>query len=320
MVCKRPPINGANLPFYSYPLTTQTGCAPEIQTYSVEITCLDPNASPATTTQLNVAQGPLTVYPSPDLGVNFTPSASPCTVAPVDLCGGLVMTYTPSTNPTAGAGNTTVTYNVSVSGAPNGCAATGTYVVQCPAANCASDAGSGATPADNVICSGGSFSLSTTGTTLGTGYSLGYAWTTTNPYNNLDAAVTAAITAGNYLGPYAATSTPSFTNGVDFQPGTYYFIPFTSLNIAQSSLAYQATGTFSVSAPFGGGSATVNIPANAVAYCQGITQYDITLTANQQNNTGNLSAIDDVTGPLITYNGNATTALSLANNNFPRQP
>jgi hypothetical protein len=313
-------IPGATFLVYNHTARVSQGCAPEVQVYSVVITCLDPAASPATTTTLNVSSGPITVYPIPVFGVDFYPSPNTCTVAPIDACGGLNIAITPSTNPAVGSGTTTVSYTVSVAGAPAGVAATGTYTIQCPVAACTASAGNGNTPADNNICAGESLQLSTTGTSLPSGYVLGYAVTTTNPFSNLSTAVNTAITQGNILGPYTAASTPSFTNGVDYNAGTYYFVPFTSMQFTQNQVAYQTTGSFSVSAPFQGGSAVITIPQ--VPYCSGLTQFDITLTVQQTNNTGSVSAIDGISSniPGISYSGGSVTSRNLSSNNFTGNP
>jgi hypothetical protein len=312
-------IAGATTISYTYTTDPASNCAAELQEYSAKITCLRQNASPSQTPQLTAATS-VNVFPVPVIGTDFIPPSNNCAVAPIDLCGGLDMVYSPTTNQLPGAGNVTVDYTVKVSGAPSGCSAIGTYMIQCPPSGCGSSAGTGTTPADNVICYGEQFTLSTPGATLDNGYSIGYAWTTTNPYNNIEVAIQSAIAANQYLGPYAATATPSFTNnGSTFQYGTYYFIPFVALNIPANQLAYTASGSFSVSAPFGGGSASITVPSN-ITYCSGITAYTANLTVQQQSNTGVLNAIDGVSGPIVTYTGGSTTNLNLNNTNFTGNP
>jgi len=312
-------IPGATTLSYAYTTDVADNCSAELQEYSAVITCLLQNASPSQTPQLT-ASGSVNVFPVPVLGIDFFPSSLNCTTAPVDLCNGLDIAYSPTVNPTPGAGNTTVTYIIKVTGAPAGCEANGSYVVQCPPTGCSSSAGNGVTPADNVVCFGEQFTLSTSGAALDNGYSIGYAWTTTNPYGNIDLAVQTAIANNQYLGPYAANATPSFpNNGTTFQYGTYYFIPFIALNIPANQVAYTQTGSFSVSAPFGGGSASITVPST-VAYCLGVSSYNANLTVQQQSNTGLLNAIDGVTGPIVTYSGGATTNLNLNNTNFTGDP
>lgn len=312
-------IPGATTPVYSYVPSVTQGCQPEVQGYSVKITCLLPNATPSSVTQLNTSPANLTVYPIPDFGVDFVPSTTDCTVAPLDLCGGLNITYTPTTNPAAGSGNTTVNYTVSVPGAPAAAVVTGSYVVQCPSTSCQATAGNGTTPADNKICFGGSFDVTSAGTNVPAGWALGYAWTTTNPYSNLAGAVQSALSANHILGPFTAGQTLTYTNDGSVFPtnGKVYFIPFTSLNVtATNQFAYQNTGTQNF--PFGGSSQTktITLPTN-FPYCSGLTTFNVTLTANQTSGIGN--PINNA-GGILPYTGGATTSLNLSNGAYTGNP
>ncbi len=283
------PIPGANVLAYNYNFETGQGCSPEIQTFSAEITCLTANAAPSTSPMMTVP-GLVTVYPIPKLGIDFFPDPAGCVVSPIDNCGGLVITNTPNTNLMPGDPSVTVNYSVSVVGAPAGCAATGSYVVQC--AGCMTDAGNGDTPTDNVFCDGASFSLSTTGTTLENGYAIGYAVSTTNPYNDLETSVADAINTNDILGPYLSGNTPSFTNGSDFGPGTFYFTPFVSLDLDNTTPLFTESGTLTSASLFNVASTTITIPQ--FVFCQGVTNFDIYFTANQTSGIGN--PIDDISG------------------------
>lgn len=313
-------IHGANTLNYIHTTSAPDGCIADLQNYSAAITCLLQDASPSVTSQLN-AQGSVNVYPIPVIGTDFTPSPFNCNVTPVDLCNGLDIVFSPTTNPTPGAGNTSVNYTVSVPGAPSGCSVSGTYVIQCPGAGCNSSAGVGNTPVDNVVCFGEQFQLPFSNANIATDYSLGYAYTTTNPFNNLGQAVQDAIAANRILGPYTATDVPSFLNdGSVFQSGTYYFIPFVSLNIPNNKVAYTLTGSFSVGSFPGSGSASINVPST-VTFCDGITTYRANLTVQQRNTSfGQPNSIDAVTGPIVSYSGSTTRSLNLTNNNVAFDP
>jgi hypothetical protein len=310
-------IPNANTLNYPYALQTSQGCAAEVQNFKVKLVCLMDDAAPSTTTELSVNNA-LTVYPQPQFGVDFFPDPANCKVKPktTTACNGLVIQYSPATDLTPGQSNATVNYTAYVQGAPTSCRVTGSYVVQCP--SCTNSAGTGTTPTDNVICAGQNFNIGTTGASVGSGYVIGYATTTNNPYGNLVTAVNDAIAGvnGDVIGPYTTTATPAFTNGVQYGPGTTYFVPFVSLDLAAGQVLYQTSGTLQADAPFSGASATITIPT--ILYCQGITDYTMTLRIDQLSNEGNLNAIDQVTSPIfpglsaatndynntITYTGN----------------
>lgn len=313
-------IAGATTLNYVHTVNAVDGCIADLQSFSATITCLLQNASPAVTSQLSTTNS-VNVFPVPVIGTDFAPSPFNCTVAPLDFCNGLQIVFNPTTNPIPGSGNTTVNYTVNVQGAPQGCAVTGSYLAQCPGALCQNSAGIGNTPADNVVCFGEPFTLPFSNANLSNDYSLGYAYTTVNPFNNLDQAVADAIANNRFLGPYTATDVPSFTNnGSTFPSGTYYFIPFVSLNIPNNKVAYTTTGSFTVGAIFGAGSASINVPST-VTFCDGVTRYRTTLTAQQRNTGfGQPNSIDNVTGPLVTYSGGATRTINLSNNNVTTNP
>lgn len=310
-------IPGANLLVYNHTATTTQGCNPEVQVYSVRITCLDPNAAPSTTSLMNVSGGPVTVYPVPSFGRDFYPSPNNCEVMPVDVCGGLNLTYSPVTNPAPGSGATLVNYTAAVQGAPNGCSATGSYTIQCPVA-CTNTPGTGVTPSDNVVCHGGQFTVATTGANVGQGYAIGYAVTTTNPYGNLQQAVQTAISQGSYIGPFTASQSATFVNGTDYGPGTYYFIPFVSLDIpTATSFQYQTNGSLNVPAPvWNTHTATVTVPQ--MPYCNGVTRFNISYQAQKSSGSGN--PINSVSG-LVSYTGGSTSNTGvLTNNNYANNP
>ncbi len=290
-------IPGANVLTYNYNFETSQNCAPEVQMFSAEINCLIPNAAPATNEDIDVA-GFLTVYPIPELGIDFFPDPSGCITTPVDNCGNLVITNSPTTNPGPGDPAVMVSYTVSVPGAPTACAATGTYVIECE--SCGSDAGAGVTNVDNVYCDGETFTVESTGAALDNGYTMGYAVTTTNPYNNLESVVNDAVSTGNVIGPFGAADQVNFTNGVDYGPGTYYFTPFTSLNVSNAQPLFVESGSLESSSLFDVEEATIVIPPQI--YCAGITNFDITFTAVQTSGGGD--PIDEISGLFSNGGGN----------------
>ncbi len=306
------PILGANTMNYNYNTEVSQGCSPEIQAFSAEITCLVSSAVPSSMPMMN-APNTLTVYPIPVLGIDFFPDPAGCVVAPVDNCGGLVVNYSPTTNPVPGDPSVTVNYTVSVPNAPAGCAATGSYIVQC--SSCGSDAGYSVQAVDNVVCDGETFSVSTGSATLGDGYALGYAVSTTDPYSNLELAVSDAITTGDIVGPLSTTASPSYTNGVDYSAGSYYFTPFVSLDIDNTTTLFTQSGTLNAS--FGGSTASVTLTIPSFVYCMGVTNFDLSFTANQSSGIGN--PIDDVNG-ILDYNGGTTSDINLSESAYTLDP
>ncbi len=283
------PIPGATVLTYNYDFSTSQNCAPEVQSFSAEITCLTANAAPATNPTMDVS-GFVTVYPIPQLGIDFIPDPSGCSVTPIDNCGGLVITNSPVSDPMPGDAAVTVNYTVSLTGAPAGCAATGTYTIECEA--CGSDAGAGVNATDNVYCDGETFSLATDGATLENGYTIGYAVSTTNPFNNLESTVIDAVNTGNVIGPYTAADVVSLTNGTDYGPGTFYFTPFTSLNLDNSQVLFSQSGSLESSTIFDVESVNITIPEQI--YCAGVTEFNITFTATQTSGGGD--PIDEISG------------------------
>ncbi|MEM7101756.1 MAG: T9SS type A sorting domain-containing protein [Bacteroidota bacterium] len=309
------PIPGANFLNYNYNLQTSQGCNPEVQMFSVELNCLVQNAAPSTTPSLGVNSGAITVYPIPQLGVDFFPDPAGCLVAPIDNCGNLSIFHTPTTDINLGDPPQQVSYTVSVAGAPSGCEATGTYTVQC--IDCPNNAGNAILSADNIICPGESFNVETVGTILEPGYALGYTVTTTNPFGNLETTVVDALNGvGDIIGPFPATGPQSLVNGTDFGPGTYYFTPFVSLDLDNSSPIHTQSGSFTVNV-FGSPTINVTIPDGAIPHCPGVTAYNIFFTINRTSGSSN--SIDDVNG-LVDYNGGSTANVSLENLNFTGDP
>ncbi len=297
------PILNANTLNYLHTFSTLQGCSSEFQVFSVEITCLNPDAAASTSSSMTLGTGGFNVYPIPQLGVDFYPDPQNCIVAPIDNCGGLNISYSPTMDLIPGNPNATITYTASIPGAPAGCETTGTYQVQCPD-NCGDNVGNLIYPANNVICHGESFNLELTGTSLEDYHSLGYAVTTTNPFNDLEGAVNTAVLNGDVVGPYAAGDIPTFTNGIEYTNGTYYFIPFSSLDINSGTVVWTTSGSFSVSAPFQGGSASFTIPQ--LPYCPGVTEYSMNIVIDQTQNESNLNAIDGMNSPIWNGPGGST--------------
>lgn len=306
-------IPGANSLSVIHTFEADQGCSPEAQEFSVEIKCLLVGGSPST--QSSMMAGTVVVYPTPELGIDFIQDPDNCEVAPIDLCGNLDITYTPQNNPTPGAAPLTVSYTVKVPGAPAGCEATGTYLVNCP--SCTFSAGAGVQPADDTYCYGEQFDVSTSNASLGTGYALSWAVATTDPYNDLNAAVDGAIQANNYFGPDSnGTVSYTFTNGTDYGPGQHYFIPFVSmLSIDTAQANFRESGTFN--APFLGATVTKVITIPDLPYCDGLTRFDINLRANRASGVG--SPIDGVSG-LVSYTGGGTSSVNLNRNNYTGNP
>lgn len=309
------PIPGANFLNYNYNLETAQGCNPEVQQFSVEITCLLPNAAPSTTDMLNVSTGALNVYPIPKLGIDFFPDPAGCIVAPFDNCGNLVIANSPNANINPGDPPVTVSYTVSVNGAPAGCEATGTYTVQC--SDCTSVAGSGITPADNVFCEGETFNLESTGVALDNGYALGYAMTSTNPFGDLISTVSDAVVNGNVEGPFAATGAQPYVNGAGYGPGSLYATPFVSLDLDNTTPAYTATGTFSV-AVFDNKTITVTIPPNSIPFCAGVTEYNMVLSVNRTSGSSN--SIDNISGICSQGQGGGSANATCTVNGYSTNP
>lgn len=306
-------IPGANGLAVIHTFGADQGCSAEAQQYSVKLTCLLAGGSPSTTDQLNA--GTVVVYPQPKLGIDFVQNPNNCSNAPVDICGGLDITYTPVNNPSPGNAPLTVNYTIKVPGAPVGCETTGSYVVNCPA--CTQSAGSGVQPADDTYCAGESFDIATTGAVLDTGYSLYWAYSTTNPYSNLNAAVTAAQAANHVFGPDTSggNATYNFVNGTNYGPGQYYFFPFVAMDaIDKTVAAYTVHDTISIGF-LGNNTTTVTIPD--ILYCNGITVFDMNLKAHQITGIGN--PIDEVTGFII-YNSGSTTNIDVDKNNYTGNP
>lgn len=306
-------IPGANSLSVIHTFSADQGCSPEAQEFSVEIKCLLVGGSPST--QSSLTAGTVVVYPKPKLGIDFIQDPDNCVVAPIDICGGLDITYTPQNNPAPGAAALTVNYIVKVPGAPAGCETTGSYLVNCP--SCSFDAGEGVQPADDTYCFGEQFDVSTDNPSLGDGYALSWAVTTTDPYSDVNAAVNGAIQANSYFGPDSnGTLSYTFTNGTDYGPGQHYFIPFVSmLSIDTAQANFRETGTFN--APFLGATVTRVITIPDLPYCDGLTKFDINLRANRTSGVG--SPIDGVSG-LVSYTGGSTSSVNLNRNNFTGNP
>ncbi len=298
------PIIGATTLNHLHTFSTGQGCSSEFQTFSIEIRCLNPDAAPATTTSLSLASGGFNVYPIPEIGTDFFPNPVNCIVAPFDNCGGLNISYSPTSDLNPGDPDVVVNYTVSVTGAPAGCEATGSYVIQCPPASCSSDLGTAVLPPDPVICHNESFDLEMSGTSLDLGYVYGYAVTSTNPYSDLQGAVNSAVANGDFIGPYNAGNTQTFTNGVDYGAGPRYFIPFTSLDIANGTVMHTDGGTFNVASLFGSGSASFTIPQ--LPYCPGVTSYSMNIVIDQLSNETWLNGIDNISSPFFSGPGGST--------------
>lgn len=311
------PIPGATQPSVIHTFSTSQGCSEEAQEFVAKIKCLDPNGSPTVVSELSA--GIIVVYPIPQLGRDFVQDPDTCQVAPIDLCGGLNITYSPVNNPAPGAAPLTVNYTVRVPGAPAGCEATGSYVVNCPI--CGQTAGTSNQPTDDTYCFGESFDISTGGADIDTGFALVWAVNTNSPYNDLNAAVSSAISAGNFFGnDITGNQSYTFVNGTDYGPGDFYFTPFVALqDIDSTVVAYQVSGT--LNAPFGstvtgGVSRTLTIPE--LPYCQGLLTYNVTFSANRTSGIG--SPIDNVTGILNKPSGGSVSNINLQNNNFTANP
>ncbi len=303
-------ITNANTLNYLHTFDTDQGCSSEFQVFTIEIECLNPDAAPSTNTSMSLSSGGFNVYPIPQLGIDFYPDPNNCIVAPVDVCGGLSISYSPTTDLNPGDPAASIAYSVSVPGAPAGCEATGSYVVQCPGTNCNNDLND-VVATDPVVCFGEDYNLqliSSSTSMLSDGYALGYAVTTVNPFNDLEGAVNTAVNNGNIIGPFIESETVTLTNGVEYGNDTYYFIPFPSLDIPAGTTLWSTSGSFSVSAPFNDGSATFTIPE--LPYCNGVTEYDMNIIIDQTDNEGNLSAIDGMNSPIWNGPGGSTNFYS----------
>ncbi len=307
------PIPNSNSLSVIHTFTTAQGCGAEAQEFTIRLTCLLQNGSPSTTNFLNA--GTVVVYPKPDAGVDFTQDPANCTLAPIDVCGSLTIAYNPTTNPTPGAAPTSVTYTISTPGAPTGCNATGTYVVNCPGTACTNSAGEGDVLADEVLCFGENFTVASTGANLTKGYAMVWAVSQTNPYGNLNQAVTTAITNNSYFGlDTVGTTSYNFTNGTQYGPGQYYFTPFVAMRSIDATVpAAVITGT--LNAPFPGTAVTAVITVPNIPYCSGLTAFDINFRVTQTSGIG--TPIDGVTG-LVTAGGGSS--VNANNNNFTGNP
>lgn len=309
------PIPNSNSLSVIHTFTTAQGCGAEAQEFTIRLTCLLQNGSPSSTNFLNA--GTVVVYPKPDAGIDFTQDPANCTLAPIDVCGSLSIAYNPTTNPSPGAAPTSVNYTISVPGAPASCNATGTYVVNCPPASCTNSAGEGVAVTDNVLCFGESFNVATAGANIDNGYAMAWAVTQTNPYGNLNQAVSTAITNNSFFGfDTVGTTSYNFTNGNQYGPGQYYFVPFVAMrSINAANPAVVISGT--LAAPIFGASVSTTITVPQLPYCNGLTSFDINFTANRATGVG--TPIDGVSG-LVTYTGGSTSSVNLNNNNFTGNP
>ncbi len=307
------PIPNSNSLTVIHTFTTAQGCGAEAQEFTVRLTCLLQNGSPSSTDFLNA--GTVVVYPRPDAGVDFTQDPANCTLAPIDVCGSLTIAYNPTTNPTPGSAPTSVTYTINVPGAPSGCAATGTYVVNCPTTACANSAGEGVPLPDDVLCFGEPYNVATAGANIDNGYALAWAVTQTSPYGNLNQAVTDAITSNSFFGfDTVGTTSYNYTSGNQYGPGQYYFVPFVAMrSINAANPAVVISGN--LNAPFLGATVSTTLTVPNIPYCSGLTAFDINFTVTQTSGIG--TPIDGVTG-LVTSGGGSN--LNLNNNNFTGNP
>ncbi len=309
------PIPNSNSLSVIHTFSTTQGCGAEAQEFTIRLTCLLPTGSPSTTNFLTA--GTVVVYPKPDAGIDFTQDPANCTLAPIDACGSLSISYSPTTNPAPGAAPTSVNYTIAVPGAPSGCSATGTYVVNCPAASCTNSAGEGVALQDDVLCFGENFTVASSNANLDKGYALGWAVTQTNPYGNLNQAVSSAISTNSFFGQdTVGNQSFNFTNGTQYGPGQYYFVPFVAMrNINAANPVVVISGT--LAAPIFGAVVSTTITVPNIPYCSGLTAFDINFVANRASGVGN--PIDAVSG-LVTYSGAATANVNLNNNNFTGNP
>ena len=290
----------------NYPFTvTASGCQVQAYNFTARLICLN-GGSPSATETLDLPT--INVYPEPKFNVDFFAPADGCNAVPVasaDCAGLLNLSATPST--VAESQTVSVTYNVSVIGAPTSCTATGEYPFSCPVAECNNDAGDGS-PAEQTVCFGETFGIFNTGSfVVDAGFKV--RWDVTNAANG-----NVVATYGDYENPGNIQPSTFTNNGGTFAAGnTYCFTPCTifdgtdvngakpgiqdqwyesgsfdlvSLNIDGPSCSISpACGClFGVPNPAdfdcysalpGIGSANVTIAG--VPFCPGVTSYDITI-------------------------------------------
>jgi len=275
------------------------GCDPVDFNFSVVLTCLNggnPAVSPTSTVPV------ITVYPIPEFGVDFGPQN--CSVEMYDNCGNLTIDNGGATEPAAWTddavanGDVTVNYTVSVTGAPAGCEATGSYTANCP--DCDDYPGDG-TSTSVEVCWGDNFDISNFFNNLSsTGYNVGLAVSstplTTAITNTADLNAYADIGVfGPYNDPGEINPALMFSNDGGTFPAptnecgeTYYFVPFVSFEATAGnvmSVNGSETNTDPAGGPFCGGdfpggvdpsfiSTTVNL--GDYPYCPGLTTYDMT--------------------------------------------
>ncbi|MCC7222485.1 MAG: cadherin-like domain-containing protein [Chitinophagales bacterium] len=282
-------IGGATGLTYNRTLTSSDYCAAESQVYTAVVTCLN-GGTPAAVSTLTAAT--LSVYNRPRFGVEFTTEA--CSAMPIDNCNdNLTITNGGAANPAPGSA-VTVNYSASITGAPAGCAATGSFTAGCPSCN-DDDPGSATTTAQTV-CWGNNFSISSAGAlVIKPGFVVGLA-VSTQPITNVSSTTDLQSKADvAILGPFNSPGTINpaqifNNNGINLpQPTstcgqTYFFTPFLSFR-ATSGFKQDIEGTYtavgdgigcngfgSLPVPgIGGGVSTVS----GVPFCAGLTTYNI---------------------------------------------
>lgn len=301
------PIAGANALSVNHVLSSSDYCNGVVQIFSAVIKCLNGGTEPST---YQLYTSPITVYNEPRFGVEFT--VSECESTPADKCdGNLVINIGGAPDPAPGA-TTTVNYNVSVSGAPAGCAATGSYTVGCTA--CTDNPGDGVSTR-KVVCWGETFEISNAGAlAIKPGFKVGLA-VSTQPITHVNSTADLIAQANiDILGPYnspgainpAEVYTNTNLNNLIPATGcgtTVYFTPFLSFQ-SQIGTVLNESGIISApgaGGPFCGGDlpggivpgiAGNTLTLSNLPYCEGLSNYDISYrTTNSDNYT--ICPIDD---------------------------
>lgn len=302
------PIQGANALSVNHTLTSSDYCNGVAQTFMAVIKCLNGGTEPSTS---SLSTNAITVYNEPRLGIEFT--VAECESTPTDECdGNLLINIGGATDPAPGA-TVTVNYNVSVSGAPAGCAATGTYTVGCSA--CTDNPGDGIST-KKTVCWGETFEISNAGAlAIKPGFKVGLA-VSTQPITHVSSTANLVAQADiDILGPYdspgainpAEVYTNSNINNLVAASGcgtTVYFTPFLSFQ-SQVGTVINESGVISHDSPAGGPFCGGDLPGGIVPgiggntqtlsglpYCEGLSNYDISYRAT---NSGNytICPIDD---------------------------
>ena len=294
------PAPGGNTNPYNLLALADSRCAASVYTITVEINCLIKGIEGVNT----LDYGTVMAYPVPEYGIDFI--AEQCSAVLIDNCGGTLSISNGGAAAPAPGSTTTVNYTAAIVGAPSACTASGSVVIGCPL--CTENPGV-ATATAQEVCWGEDFSISSINSlVVRQGFEVGLAVSSqpiVNVTNTADLLAKADIAI---LGPYASPGSINpaeiFTNNGGVLPApnvacgeVYYFTPFVSFSdITSANSTFNFPSTY-VTVP----AMDIDIlnPANSVpgiysgnviisglAWCEGLSNYTITLCVRDRNCDG----------------------------------